>query len=178
MNDNDTDEIQPGEERTLAGRIRKTNPFKSPDGRFLPGHRKVGGRTPGTKSYSAHVLGAKLGVNPLELGLEMLRSGYVTLPGEPPDKKRLIPVDAYIGLLKDLARYFAPQLSAVAQQISAQVETSQVMDVTQLMASPELARAAQLLALGIAQQPQLPAGDSDDRAGAFLYEDPDPTTRR
>ena len=59
MNDNDTDEIQPGEERTLAGRIRKTNPFKSADGRFLPGHRKVGGRTTGTPSYSAHVLGRK-----------------------------------------------------------------------------------------------------------------------
>ncbi len=174
MNDNDTDEIQPGEERTLAGRIRKTNPFKSPDGRFLPGHRKVGGRTPGTPSYSAHVLGAKIGVNPIALGLEMLRSGYVTLPGEPPEKKRLIPVSDYIGLIKEMARYFAPQLSAVAQQISAQVETSQTLDVTAIMANPELAKMAQQLALGLAQQPkQIEAGDDpDEHSGhdTFPYE--------
>jgi hypothetical protein len=175
MNDNDTDEIQPGEERTLAGRIRKTNPFKSPDGRFLPGHRKVGGRTTGTPSYSAHALGAKLNVNPIALGLEMLRSGYVTLPGEPPEKKRLIPVADYLGLLREMAKYFAPQLSAVAQQISAQVETSQVVDVTALMANPQLAEAAQLLAIGLSQQqrPQLEAGDdTDEQSGhhTFPYE--------
>jgi hypothetical protein len=128
-------------------------------GQWLPGHAKRGGRQANTPNYNARSLGQKLGVNPLEIGLEILRCGYVTVPGE---QKRLVSVSEYLAMVKEMAKYFAPQLSAVATQISAQVETSQVVDVTALMSDPALARAAQELALGIAaQQPQIEARNPD-----------------
>jgi hypothetical protein len=134
------------------------------EGRFLPSHVKRGGRKVNTPNYGARFLGQKLGVNPLEIGLEVLKSGYVRLPGEPDSKKRLVPVGDYLQLLREMAKYFAPQLSAVATQISAQVETSQVIDMTQLMSNPALASAAQTLAIAMSQQPrQIEAGDTDDR---------------
>lgn len=195
MNDIDIEAGDPGKpERTLAGRIRKTNPFKSPDkevgdtgrdarGRLIKGHKMLpgSGRLPGVRNWNARRVAESLGVSPLIVALTVIKTGYFPLAkGEDPKDQRRASPELFTKILLDTLKLVVPSLSSVqlTGNDGGPVAVA-TMDVTQLMASPELARAAQLLALGIASQPQAqlsPAGD--DESGHFLYEDPDPTPRR
>jgi hypothetical protein len=149
-------------------------------GRLLAGHAPIkgAGRPSGRKNFSVRSLAELTGVNPFQISLEILRSQHLpSLPGST-EKGRMVTTAEYVKILTEIQCYLAPKMQATALTGNEGGPVAVAsLDVTSLMASPELARAAQLLALGIAQQPQLPAGDSDD-SGRFLYEDPDPTTRR
>ena len=90
-----------------------------------------------------------------------------------PDKKgRQVTTAEYVKVLVEIQTYLAPKMQATALTGAEGGPVAvAAMDVTQLMANPELARAAQLLALGMAQQPQAQLSLPEDEGHTFLYED-------
>lgn len=117
-------------------------------GTFAPGHVRVGGRKKGTKSWSARAIAEEYGCNPARVLLDVVVKGRLpAIKGRPQhdvsDADRL---DA----LKTLMSYMHPKLNA--QTITGANDgplAVAALDVTELLKDPELARAAQRLALGI-----------------------------
>jgi hypothetical protein len=150
-------------------------------GRFAPGHKRLGGRQPGARNkftWSARLAAQEAGFDPVALAMQVILQGKLPpIKGEPAEK---VGMEGRLAMLKEIMQYMLPKLSSVAVtgNDGGPVAVAS-LDVTHIMSDPALARAAQLLALGMAsQQPQLPAGDDSDESGhTFLYED-DPTKRR
>lgn len=140
-------------------------------GRFLPGHPKSGGRTPGIKNWNYKRLAESMGVNPLRVVLEVIKTGYKPLArGERPEDQQKVPMDIYFKLLMDAVGYCTAKPMAV--QITGADEgpiSIATLDVTKLMADPALAAAAQTLALGITSatinqppEPEMIEGETED----------------
>jgi hypothetical protein len=133
-------------------------------GQFVDGHSKRGGRKPGIKNWSARAIAEAAGFDPLTIMLEVVRFGYLPLTaGEDPINRKKVSDELRVKTLLDLNQYVYPRLSATqltgANDAPLAVAT---MDLFSIMADPELARAAQTLALGIAQQSPARIEDNEE----------------
>jgi hypothetical protein len=152
-------------------------------GRLTVGHKKLpgAGRPVGRRNWSVRAIAEQLDVNPFFIALEILKSQHLPLlPGEKAAQRKRVSPELYVKLLIEMSGFLAPKLAAtqITGSEGAPLAVA-TLDVTQLMSNPELARAAQLLALGMAR-PQIEAGSSapDGSGGhAFLYEDDPPAHR-
>jgi len=87
------------------------------------------------------------GFNAIEVGILIVRSGYIT---EPDGTQTAVDVRSRLKLLRELTGYIH---SKAPQAITAKVEHKhQHVDMTAIMMNPELAAAAQTLALAIEDQ--------------------------
>jgi len=140
------------------------------------GHPRYGGRRPGSvnrKTAEMRDLAAQLGVDPVEYLCTIIACDYaVQAPVVDPDTgKQLIGADGKpllkwmaittrqkIDACKELLPYVKPRLAATQvtgpDDAPLQVAT---LDITQILADPELARNAQALALRVIEQ----QGDAD-----------------
>lgn len=140
-------------------------------GRFIVGTAKIGGRKPGIRNWNARRVAESLGLNPLHVGIMMLKTGYMPLAkGEKPEEQRKLSPELYAKVWSEMMGYCAAKLSAV--QLTGADEgplAIATLDVTQLMKNPELVAAAQTLALGITaatvdkpREPEMLDGETED----------------
>lgn len=153
----------------------KEVPMRDSHGRLIAGHAPIkgAGRKAGRGNFSVRALATACNVNPFAISLEILRTQHLPVPEGSPDKKgRQVTTAEYVKVLVEIQTYLAPKMQATALTGAEGGPVAvAAMDVTQLMANPELARAAQLLALGMAQQPQAQLSLPEDEGHTFLYED-------
>ncbi len=122
--------------------------------RFVKGHPRYpgAGRAKGSKnkgwSRSLREIAESRGFHPLEVALVVIQTGRLPTEGEKEAVK--VSVEERLKCLRDVMRYLVPTLSAV--QLSGANEgpiTVAPFDLMELIKNPELAAAAQKLALGI-----------------------------
>lgn len=133
---------------------KKENPTPH---RFGPGHDKYGGRRKRT-AQQARDLAQQLGVDPLEYMLNLLTKDVVEeveIDADGKERRIKVPIghELKIDICKTLANFFYPRLSAtqVTGRDDGPVAVA-TLDVTAILANPELAKAAQDLALAICEQ--------------------------
>jgi hypothetical protein len=125
---------------------------------FQPGHRRHGGRT--RKSVAlAREIAERLDIDPLEVMLRMIKTGgfealEVGPRGAEHTVKRPLSADQIIDLLKTVAGYYYPKLSALAVtgRDGGPIETSAVS--ASILMTPELAEAMQKIAFAQAEAEQ------------------------
>jgi hypothetical protein len=147
--------IEPAEGKEHVARVN--------GGRFAPGHKRLGGRQPGTRnkfSWSARQKAEEAGFDPVTLAMSViLKARLPPIKGQPSEK---VGMEGRLSMLKEVMQYMLPKLSATqltgANDGPVAVAT---LDVTQLMADPALAEAAQLLAISMSQHPQIEAHTPD-----------------
>jgi hypothetical protein len=141
-------------------------PLKKKTG-FQPGHPRYGGRkkgTPNKRTLLARDIAEKLKFDPIEVAVQVVVHGL--MPTTQKDGSVvLVPVgvDERLKMLRDLTQYIQPKLTSV--QVTGKddgpVQVAS-LDVAQILMNPELADAAQKLALQMAQQEALAAAEDDD----------------
>ena len=109
-------------------------------------------------------LAEQLSVNPFSISLEILKSQHLpALPGEPGKKGRLVTTAEYIKVLTEIQPYLAGKIAITALTgADGGPVAVQSMSLMQIMSDPLLASAAQTLALGLVQRPQLESGSNPD----------------
>jgi hypothetical protein len=135
-------------------------------GRLIKGHKRLpgAGRPAGVGNWKARSVAESMNVSPLIVALTVIKTGYFPLADneKPADRRRASP-ELYTKILLDTLKLVVPTLSAV--QVTGDNGGPVALatcDITQLMADPKLAEAAQLIALGLAaQQPQIAARSPD-----------------
>jgi hypothetical protein len=147
----------------------KDVPLRDSRGRLIAGHVPIkgAGRPSGRKNWSVRSLSEITGVNPFQISLEILRTQHLpAIPGSADKKGRMVTTAEYVKVLTEVQCYLAPKMAATtltgANDGPVAVAT---LDVTQIMADPALAEAAQLLALGLAQPKQIEAPDINSPTG-------------
>jgi hypothetical protein len=125
-------------------------------GQFAPGHKRLGGRRKGTRSWAARTMAEEAGFHPVTIAMDVILHGRLpAIKGRP---QKPVSDEERLKALTNIFQYLLPKLSAQTftgpDGGALQLAT---LDVTKLMMDPELAAAAQKLALGIA---------SADRDGA------------
>lgn len=130
---------------------------------FQPGHARVGGRKAGlpTKTKLAAEMCAKYKFHPLEWIVQAVKTGVAPAPDGKPGTQPVSMSDR-TRLAETLLSFLLPRLSAT--QVTGANEgpiAVSTLDVTQLMQNPELAAAAQRVALGLIGYPpkQLVGGE-------------------
>jgi len=132
-------EVAPVVERTVTGQ-------------WLPGHAKRGGRKPGVKNWNARTLAEAEDCDGLKVLMEVVLTGYLPLtPGEDPKTRKKVSNELRLKAAISLAEYTYPKLSAT-HVTSTGTQTVATYDVKALMKDPELAHAAQDLAIAMAEQ--------------------------
>lgn len=120
--------------------------------RFPPNHQRFGGRKKRT-AQMARALAEEMGVDPLEFMLSIIKSDVmeqtVIENGKQKRVKVTVPLEIRMDAAKTVANYIYPRLSstAVTGADDGPVEFTNVLDVSAILANPELAAAAQELAL-------------------------------
>jgi hypothetical protein len=152
---------------------------KHKGGPFQQGHRKFGGRQKGTRNKRtvfAHEVAEKMGVDPLRFLLEIIKadalqivvtdpfSGKVLLNEDGTPKRIWVAVTTAerLDASKTLIGYMYPKLQALSLSSpdGGPVEVA-TFDLTNILTDPRLARAAQEMALMLAEQE---SGDNAPRA--------------
>ena len=128
-------------------------------GQFAPGHKRLGGRKKGTRSWSARVIAEEAGFHPVKIAMDVILLGR--LPAVKGKESKLVSDEERLKMLREVFQYLLPKLSsqAVTGADGGPLAVA-TLDVTKLMASPELVAAAQRLALGITDG-QLDADEQD-----------------
>jgi hypothetical protein len=126
-------------------------------GRFLPGHKKLGGLKKGTiavNSWIAREVAQSKNFNPLAIALDVFTTGYLPLaPGEDPKKRHKISDELRVKVLLDTCKFLFPTISAM--QVSGANEgpiAVASLDMVSLMRDPRLVEAAQALSLATTAQ--------------------------
>ncbi len=128
-------------------------------GRFLAGHPRLGGKKRGTAS-KARDLAESMGVDPLKWLLNLLKTGtyQAVVIDETSGKKTKKTTIASGDMLTDAAKctlqYLYPKLSGISHtgpDGEGPVETVS-LNLTAILANPELCRAAETMALLMAEQ--------------------------
>jgi len=122
--------------------------------RFEESHPRFGGRKKRT-AQQARDLAQQLGVDPLEYMLNLLTKDVVEeveIDAKGKERRIKVPIghELKIDICKTLANFFYPRLSAT--QVTGRDEgplAVATLDVSAILANPELAKAAQDLALAI-----------------------------
>jgi hypothetical protein len=122
---------------------------------FQPGHPKLGGRRKGSplkRTAEAREVAAKLGFHPVEWLVRVAQDGYILN-----SDGTQMPVDAAtrVDAVKAVSRYLLPTLQAVAHINPDSGPKAEDVDINRLLEDPEMVRAAQTLALGIAEAPAI-----------------------
>lgn len=158
------------------GEVTAPKKQRAPKTAFQPGHVKKGGRKPGTlnkRTRFAHEVAERMGVDPAGYLLHIIKSDVVQLAArDPKTGEAIMEADGLtpklvwhavtladrIDAAKTLMRYMYPALQAVelTGKDGGPMEAA-VLDVTEILANPELAKAAQTMALMMANQ----AADAD-----------------
>jgi hypothetical protein len=153
---------------------KKKQPTDNPGHRWQEGHPRYGGRKKRT-AQMARALAEEMGVDPLEFMLSIIKSDVmdqtVIENGKQKRVKVAVPIEVRMDAAKTVANYMYPRLSsaAVTGADDGPVEFSSVLDVSAILANPQLAAAAQELALMVVEQESLAEGRSEPR----LIDQPD-----
>jgi hypothetical protein len=143
-------------------------------GRLIKGHPKIpgSGRPAGAGNWNARRVAESMNCSPLIVALTVIKTGYFPLAkGEKPEAQRRASPELFTKILLETLKLCVPSLSAV--QVTGKDEgpvAVATLSITDLMANPSLAEAAQRLAVAMATQPrqigQAPDPDSiDDSLG-------------
>jgi hypothetical protein len=151
---------------------------KNPGHRFQPGHPRYGGKKKRTAAQ-AREMAATLGIDPLEYMLTLLASDTMdeieidATTGKRKKVKVPVPQALKVDISKAIIGFFYPRLNAqsITGPSGGAVEVA-TLDITTLLSDPEAAKAAQALALKMAEQERLAAGFPD--APKALLPAPDP----
>jgi hypothetical protein len=148
----------------LPGETVSETVARSSKGTFLKGHRPCGRKpkgTPNAQTWFARAVLEEKGVNPISLALDVVTSGLLPLAANQDAKHRkLLSDELRVKVLLELMNYTFPRLSSTAltgANGTGAVEIATV-DVLELMRDPEMAAAAQKLALGITYPKQIEGG--------------------
>ena len=163
---------------------KEITPVKKPrgtPGSFKEGHKKVGGRPKGSmgkRSQYAFELAERMKVDPLTFMLEVVASTAVQVAAvnETTGEAVLnddgtvkhvwvaVPLQTRLEAAKSLMSYLYPKLAAteISGADGGPVEVA-TLDVAEIMANPDLAKAAQQMALMLAEQ----AADTDNDAATL-----------
>jgi hypothetical protein len=160
MSNNETDQQ---ERESKAGR--------NGGNKFQHGHPKYGGRKKGVptrQTWLAREIAEQNGFNPVQVAIEVIMQGRLpAIVGKP---GRDVSDEERLKMLRDLLSYLVPKLSAV--QVTGNDGGPLAMaslDITKLMQDPELAVAAERLAIAIATGGNPPRTESfDDKSGAAI----------
>jgi hypothetical protein len=140
-----------------TGEVITETPTRTNDGRFLPGHRKVGGRkkgTPSIQSWFAREVAQSKGFNPISAAMDLFLTGDMPLsPGERRKKRAKLDDQTRVKILLDICKYIFPVISSV--QVTGQnggPVAVATLDMSSLLADPALARAAQQISLAATKQ--------------------------
>jgi len=138
----------------LPGETVSETVARSSKGTFLKGHRPCGRKpkgTPNAQTWFARAVLEEKGINPISLALDVVTSGLLPLAAnQDPKNRKLLSDELRVKVLLELMNYTFPRLSsqALTGPTGGAVEVA-TLDVLELMQNPELAAAAQKLALGI-----------------------------
>jgi hypothetical protein len=155
--------------RSMAEKKEKSTDVSqsNPGHRFEPGHPRFSGRGKRTAAQ-ARALAQEMGIDPLQFLMEIIRSDSIEQTVvENGKKKRItvpIPLDMRVEAAKHVSRFCYPVLSAtqVTGAGDGPVAVAQ-LDVTAILQNPELAKAAQDLALMMVEQERLENGLPEPR---------------
>jgi len=123
--------------------------------RFQEGHQRFGGRKKRT-AQQARALADEMGVDPLEFMLSIIKNEVmdqtVIENGKQKKVKTVVPLDMRLDAAKTVINYMYPRLNstAVTGADNGPIELA-TLDLTPILANPELARAAQEIALQLAE---------------------------
>lgn len=145
----------------------KPEVVKNPGHRFQPGHPRYGGKKKRTAAQ-ARAIAEQLGVDPLEYMLKLLAADTMdeieidATTGKRKKVKVPVPQALKVDISKAIIGFFYPRLNAqaITGATGGCVEVA-TLDITQLLSDPESAKAAQQLALKMAESERLSAGFPD-----------------
>jgi hypothetical protein len=136
--------------------------------KFQPGHPKYGGRRKGVptrQTWLAREIAEQNGFNPVQVAIEVIMRGKLPATGAKPGRD--VSDEERLKMLRDLLSYLVPKLSAVQVTGNDGGPVAVAgLDITKLMQDPELAQAAQRLALAIAAGETSPDAESSDATAA------------
>ena len=141
--------------------------------RFHEGHARFGGRKKRTAAQ-ARALADEMGVDPLEFMLGLLKSDVIDQTvienGKRKKVKAVVPLDVRLDAAKTVINYMYPRLTAtqVTGADDGPVELA-TLDFTPILANPELSRAAQEIAMQLAEA-QIAALDAESGPQPKLLE--------
>jgi hypothetical protein len=125
-------------------------------GLFQPGHARYGGRK--RTASQVRAMAEKAGIEPMEYMLKLLTVDVVEevkIDAKGKERRVKVPVghELKIDICKALLNFFHPRLNAtqITGANEGPVELA-TLDLTPILANPELARAAQEIALALAEQ--------------------------
>jgi hypothetical protein len=119
--------------------------------RFPEGHQRFGGRKKRT-AQQARALADEMGVDPLEFMLSIIKSEVmdqtVIENGKQKKVKAVVPLDVRLDAAKTVINYMYPRLNSTAVTGADDGPIAlATLDLTPILANPELARAAQEIAM-------------------------------
>lgn len=123
--------------------------------RFHEGHPRFGGRKKRTAAQ-ARALADEMGVDPLEFMLGLLKSDVIEQTvienGKQKKVKATVPLDVRLDAAKTVINYMYPRLNSTAVTGADDGPLAvATVDLTQILAHPEICRAAEDLAMQLAE---------------------------